>query len=59
MLDVRNNAALANQLSLTPELRSKFEQLFLTEVVSFDWNCPQDINSRNTEAEVEVVVARR
>ena len=38
-------------------MRSKIERLFLIEVVSFDWNCPQDSTPRFTEAEVEQAVA--
>ena len=52
VLDARKNAALADQLTPTPELRSKIERLFLIEVASFDWNCPQYITPRYTEAEV-------
>jgi predicted pyridoxine 5'-phosphate oxidase superfamily flavin-nucleotide-binding protein len=57
VLDAREQPALADQLTPTPELRSKIERLFLIEVVSFDWNCPQYITPRFTEAEVENAVA--
>ncbi len=57
VLDARENAGLADQLSPTPELRSKIERLFLIEVVSFDWNCPQYITPRFTEAEVAAHIA--
>jgi len=57
VLDARKNAALADQLTATPELRSKIERLFLIEVVSFDWNCPQYITPRFTEAEVAAHIA--
>lgn len=57
VLDARANADLAGQLSPTPELRKKIERLFLIEVVSFDWNCPQYITPRFTQAEVEGLVA--
>lgn len=57
VLDAREHAALADQLTPTPELRSKIERLFLIDVVSFDWNCPQYITPRFTEAEVEQAVA--
>lgn len=33
------------------------ERLFLIEVVSFDWNCPQYITPRYTAPEVEDAVA--
>jgi len=57
VLDARKNAALADQLTAKPELRSKIERLFLIEVVSFDWNCPQYITPRFTEAEVAAHIA--
>ncbi len=57
VLDAREHASLAGQLTPSPELRSKIERLFLIEVVSFDWNCPQYITPRFTEAEVEQAVA--
>ena len=57
VLDARDHADLADQLTPTPELRSKIERLFLIEVVSFDWNCPQYITPRFTEAEIETHTA--
>jgi hypothetical protein len=57
VLDAREHPALADQLAPSPELRSKIERLFLIEVVSFDWNCPQYITPRFTEAEVEQAIA--
>ncbi|MCE9609856.1 MAG: pyridoxamine 5'-phosphate oxidase family protein [Chthoniobacter sp.] len=54
VLDAREHPALADQLTPTPELRSKIERLFLIEVMSFDWNCPQYITSRYTAAEAAV-----
>ncbi len=57
VLDAREHPALADQLTPTPELRSKIERLFLIDVVSFDWNCPQYITPRFTEAEIEAHTA--
>jgi predicted pyridoxine 5'-phosphate oxidase superfamily flavin-nucleotide-binding protein len=57
VLDARENGELADQLSPTPELRSKIERLFLIDLLSFDWNCPQYITPRYTEAEIEHLVA--
>lgn len=57
VLDAREYAELADQLSPAPELRSRIERLFLIEVVSFDWNCPQYITPRFTGAEVEEITA--
>ena len=52
VVDARENPALADQLSPTPELRGKIERLFLIKVVGFDWNCPQYITPRFTAEEV-------
>ncbi len=52
VLDARESAALADQLSPTPQLREKIERLFLIKVVGFDWNCPQYITPRFTAEEV-------
>ena len=57
VLDAREHRDLADQLAPTPDLRGKVERLFLINVVSFDWNCPQYITPRFTEAEVEAAVA--
>ena len=57
VLDAREHTALADQLSPTPELRSKIERLVLIDVMSFDWNCPQYITPRYSEAEIAEAVA--
>ena len=57
VLDAREHVALADQLSAEPALRKRTERLFLVEVVGFDWNCPQYITPRFTEAEVEAMTA--
>lgn len=56
VLDARVESALAGQFA-PPELRGKVERVFLIDVVSFDWNCPQYITPRYTEAEVEAMIA--
>jgi predicted pyridoxine 5'-phosphate oxidase superfamily flavin-nucleotide-binding protein len=56
VLDAREHPGLADQLTPTSELRSKVERLFLINVISFDWNCPQYITPRYAEAEVREVV---
>jgi len=56
VLDAREHSELADQLSPAPELRARIERLFLINVVSFDWNCPQYITPRYTEAEVAEAV---
>jgi hypothetical protein len=35
-----------------PEYRGRVERVALIEVQAFDWNCPQHITSRFTEAEL-------
>ena len=57
VLDAREHGDLADQLSPTPALRSRIERLFLVDVVGFDWNCPQYITPRYTEAEIATLVA--
>lgn len=56
-LDARENRLLADQLAPSPALRGKTARLFLIDVISFDWNCPQYITPRFTEAEVRAAVA--
>jgi predicted pyridoxine 5'-phosphate oxidase superfamily flavin-nucleotide-binding protein len=56
VLDAREHPDLAKEL--TPEsMRSKVERLFLVQVISYDWNCPQYITPRFTAAEVEKYAA--
>src|SRR6516165_8859047 len=56
VLDARDHPELADQLA--PEaLRSKVERLFLIQVISYDWNCPQYIIPRFTAAQIEDYVA--
>jgi len=57
VLDAREHPELVDQLAPEP-LRSKVErlfliQLFLIQVISYDWNCPQYITPRFTAAEME------
>jgi hypothetical protein len=56
MLDAREHPELVDQL--VPEsLRSKVQRLFLIQVNSYDWNCPQYITPRFTAAEVANYIA--
>ena len=57
VLDARENAALADELSPAPELRDKIERLILIEVAGFDWNCPKYITPRYTLEEINAAVA--
>jgi predicted pyridoxine 5'-phosphate oxidase superfamily flavin-nucleotide-binding protein len=56
VLDAREHPELADQLAPEP-LRGKVERLFLIQVISYDWNCPQYITPRFTAAEVEKYAA--
>jgi predicted pyridoxine 5'-phosphate oxidase superfamily flavin-nucleotide-binding protein len=56
VLDARDHPELVDQFA--PEaLRSKVERLFLMQVISYDWNCPQYITPRFTVAEVADYIA--
>jgi uncharacterized protein len=57
VLDAREHPELADQLTPSPELRTKVERLFLIDVLAFDWNCPKYITPRYTQAEVETAIA--
>jgi predicted pyridoxine 5'-phosphate oxidase superfamily flavin-nucleotide-binding protein len=57
VLDAREHSELADQLSPSPELRGKIERLFIIDIVSFDWNCPQYITPRYTEGEIAGYIA--
>jgi len=47
---------LLSQLTV-PEYRARVERGFVITVEAFDWNCPQHITPRYTQAEVEELVA--
>ena len=56
VLDAREHSELVEQLA--PEaLRSKVERIFMIQIVSYDWNCPQYITPRFTAEEVEKYAA--
>ena len=57
VLDAREHPGLADQLTPSPPMRGKIERIFLIEAVSYDWNCPQYITPRFTEAEIEANTA--
>jgi predicted pyridoxine 5'-phosphate oxidase superfamily flavin-nucleotide-binding protein len=56
VLDAREHPELVEELA-PAELRSKVERLFLIQIVSFDWNCPQYITPRFTLEEIEKYAA--
>jgi uncharacterized protein len=57
VLNAREHPELAEQLTPAAGLREKVERLFLIDVVSFDWNCPQHITPRYTEEELQEAMA--
>jgi hypothetical protein len=40
-----------------PDYRARVERGFLIHVAAFDWNCPQHITRRYTEAQIEELIA--
>jgi hypothetical protein len=57
ILDVRDHPDRVAALA-TPGDEGKAERIFILEVVSFNWNCPQFITPRFTIAEIEEGVAQ-
>jgi len=55
--DLRDDPALADTVTL-PNHRGKPERIFVLEVEACDWNCPQHITARFSEAELEPLFAR-
>ncbi len=53
--DLSANPALAEKLAL-PGYKAKPERAFLLHLEAFDWNCPQHITPRFSEAELEPVL---
>ena len=56
LVDTRDDAALVAQLEV-PSYRARIERAVVITVEAFDWNCPQHITPRYTEAEVEAATA--
>ena len=54
--DMQNEPELAARLSL-PDYKAKVERAMLLHVEAFDWNCPQHITPRFTEAELGAALA--
>lgn len=50
------DAAILDKLEL-PDYRARVERGILIEIEGFDWNCPQHITPRFTEAEIHTVTA--
>lgn len=56
IIDAADDPALAERLAV-PGYPGRVERLVLITVEAFDWNCPQHITPRFTQAELEVVLA--
>jgi len=54
--DLADDAALAARLAL-PAYRAVVEHAFVLHLEAFDWNCPQHITPRYTEAEIAAASA--
>jgi len=54
--DLAENSNLAEAL-VVPGYKAKVERAMLLHLVVFDWNCPQHITPRFTEADVAIAVA--
>jgi predicted pyridoxine 5'-phosphate oxidase superfamily flavin-nucleotide-binding protein len=54
--DAREHPDLMARIA-EPDVHRTVERLFLIEVVSFDWNCPQYITPRYTAEEIPDLVA--
>jgi len=55
-LGVDDDPALAARVTM-PEYKAKVERIFRLRLEAFDWNCPQHITPRFTEAEILQSVA--
>ncbi|MFD2255301.1 pyridoxamine 5'-phosphate oxidase family protein [Luteolibacter algae] len=55
VLDARQHHELVPDLA-TPDMHAAVERIFKIRLVSYDWNCPQYITPRFTEAEVNEVI---
>jgi predicted pyridoxine 5'-phosphate oxidase superfamily flavin-nucleotide-binding protein len=55
ILDVKEHPALGQKLT-TPGQERAVERLFRIQVEAFDWNCPQHITPRFSEAEIQEAI---
>lgn len=55
IIDAADDTALEERLAV-PRYAGRVERLVLITVEAFDWNCPQHITPRFTQAELEVVL---
>lgn len=56
VVTIDQDAALVSQL-MSDGYKATPERAFLIDIIGFDWNCPQHITPRFTEAEIAAVVA--
>lgn len=56
VLDVREHSDLVERVADETD-RENVERIFLIDVISFDWNCPQYITPRYTVEEIEPLMA--
>lgn len=57
VVDARDGPDLVAELTV-PGYRGKVEQAFIVTVAAFDWNCPQHITPRFSEAELAPALIR-
>lgn len=55
-VDLADDPALAERLAL-PGYKAKPERAFVLKLEAFDWNCPQHITPRFTNAEIQAALA--
>ena len=58
LVDARDDEALIAELEV-PSYRARIERAVVIAVEAFDWNCPQHITPRYTQAEVERLFSDR
>jgi len=56
LVDAADDPALMSRLEL-PGYQARVERAFVITIEGYDWNCPQHITPRFTEAEIEEAVA--
>ena len=56
LVDARDDEALIGRLEV-PSYRARVERAVIITVEAYDWNCPQHITPRYTEAEVDAATA--
>jgi hypothetical protein len=57
VLDAKEHSDLIPKVLVAGQEPSRIERIFVIDVLSYDWNCPQHITPRYTVEEVEEAVA--